>query len=77
MNAFTSMVSIMENATDIDKTISKDEYEVFCKEYMFAQLKGIKFGKAFCEKFQINNMVLKCMFDRDLAEEMITQAYIK
>ena len=77
MNAFSSMISIMENAGQANIKISKKQYETFCKEYIFDQIKGMKFGKAFCEKFDINDNVLKCVFDKDLAEEMITQVYVQ
>jgi hypothetical protein len=58
--------------------ISKQEYEVFCKEYIFDQLKGKRFGQAFCERFDIvNDMVVKLLIDEDIAREMIEENYIK
>jgi hypothetical protein len=57
--------------------ISKQDYEVFCKEYIFDRLQGKNFGRAFCERFDINDTVIKCLFDEDIAREMIEQTYIQ
>lgn len=57
--------------------ISKKEYQVFCKEYIFEQLKGKRFGSAFCERFDITDYVIKCLIDEDIAREMIEVNYIK
>ena len=70
------MASFLNRTTN--KLISKQEYEVFCKEYIFDQLKGKKFGQAFCERFDIvNDMVVKLLIDEDIAREMIEENYIK
>lgn len=63
MNSFESMVSTLNNletwsANSQKKTVSKLEYDVFCKEYMFDQLKGIGFGEAFCERFDIKDPLI-------------------
>lgn len=50
-------------------TITKQEYEIFLKEYVFEKLKGISLGKAFTEKFNIRDRVLH-MFSTD--EDAIT-----
>ena len=39
-------------------TVSRKEYEVFCKEFVFEKLKGKSFGSAFCEKFNIDDYYL-------------------
>lgn len=59
------------------KTISKQDYELFRKEYIFDQIKGLKYGKAFCERFQIDDPVISRLIDTDLAIEMIEENYIK
>jgi hypothetical protein len=70
------MASFLNRTTN--KLISKQEYEVFCKEYIFDQLKGKRFGQAFCERFDIvNDMVVKLLIDEDIAREMIEENYIK
>jgi hypothetical protein len=64
------------NHTDT-KTISKIEYDAFQKEYIFDQLRDMKYGKSFCERFQINDPVVSRLIDEDLARELIEENYIK
>ena len=47
------MVNTLENLNSPKYKISKSDYEIFCKEYIFEHIRGIKFGKAFCKKFDI------------------------
>ena len=76
MNAFTNMISLLDNLPKPE--ISKQDYEVFCKEYIFDQLKGKRFGQAFCERFDIvNDMVVNRLIDEDIAREMIEENYIQ
>lgn len=75
MNSFNHMVSFLDA---LPKTlISRQEYEVFNKEYIFDQLKGKRFGRAFCERFHIDDTVVNCLFDEDIAREMIEENYIQ
>jgi hypothetical protein len=69
------MVSFLDTAPKVQ--ISKQDYAVFCKEYIFDQLQGKRFGRAFCERFDIQDMVIKCLFDEDIAREMIQENYIQ
>lgn len=75
MNAFNHMVSFLDTMPKVE--ISKQDYEVFCKEYIFDQLQGKRFGRAFCERFNIKDTVVKCLFDEDIAREMIEENYIQ
>ena len=61
MNAFGHMVTTLSRDAykDNDFTpISKNEYTIFCKEYVFEKLKGISFGVAFQKRFGIRDRVL-------------------
>lgn len=63
MNSFESMTAILRSLEDLDrakqkKTVSKSDYELFCKEYMFEQLKGVRFGEAFCKRFKIDDALI-------------------
>jgi hypothetical protein len=69
------MISLLDNPTKPE--ISKQDYEVFCKEYIFDQHKGKKFGRAFCEKFKVKDAVIRYLVDEDIAREMIEETYIK
>lgn len=78
LNSFTMMVGILSGINQPQtKTISKQDYELFRKEYIFDQIKGLKYGKAFCERFQIDDPVISRLIDTDLAIEMIEENYIK
>lgn len=56
----SSMISGFNNwnGNKEKKTISKQDYELFCKEYIFDNLKGKSFGQAFCERFQIQDHLI-------------------
>ena len=76
MNAFSSMVSFLNNTPKPE--ISIDDYQVFCKEYIFDQLRGKRFGQAFCERFDIvNDIVVHRLIDEDIAREIIEENYIQ
>lgn len=75
MNAFNHIASYLDKQPQ--QQISKQEYQVFCKEYIFEQLKGKRFGRAFCERFDINDMVVNCLVDEDIARGMIEENYIQ
>ena len=40
------------------KHVSKEDYEVFCKEFVFDKLRGTNFGVAFCKRFKIIDTAL-------------------
>ena len=58
-------------------SISEQEFESFCKEFLFEQIKGdTKLGEAFCKKYNEPNYVLSILPD-DSAREHIRKFYIK
>lgn len=58
-------------------TISKQEFEDFCKEFLFEQIKGErKLGEAFCKKYNEPNYVLCVMTDK-MAKQHIKLFYVK
>jgi hypothetical protein len=38
--------------------ISKQDFEDFCKGFVFEQLRGLKFGKQFCSKYNIYDLLI-------------------
>lgn len=57
--------------------ITSEEFEDFCKEFLFEQIKGdISLGKAFCKKYNEPNYVLSILPDTS-AVEHIKKFYIK
>ena len=76
------MTAILSSLDDLDdgkvhKTVSKQDYEWFCKEYVFDQIKGIRFGEAFCKRFGIDDALIN-MVSNDTAKFHIEAlGYIK
>jgi hypothetical protein len=58
-------------------TISQQEFEDFCKEFLFEQIKGdIKLGQAFCKKYDEPNYVLSILPDNS-AKAHIEKFYVR
>lgn len=75
---FTTALAALEDLTNNrNKQITEQEYELFCKEFIFEKIKGLSFGQAFCERFEFNGIFLKGLSD-DLAKNHIEKlGYIK
>jgi hypothetical protein len=52
-------------------TISKEDYDNFCKEYAFYKLKGLKFGEAFCNHFNIQDSAISILQGELFAKNLI------
>jgi hypothetical protein len=60
-----------------DFKITKQEFEDFCKEFLFEQIKGeYKLGQAFCKKYDEPNYVLSILPDRS-ALSHIKKFYVR
>ena len=60
-----------------DFKISKQEFDDFCKEFLFEQIKGdLKLGEAFCKKYDEPNYVLSILSDCS-AQAHIKKFYVK
>jgi hypothetical protein len=58
--------------------VSKEDYEVFCKEYIFDKLRGDNFGTAFRKRFSCNDRVLSMFSDQqDVMTHIEYCGYIK
>jgi hypothetical protein len=58
-------------------SISVEEFDKFCKEFLFDQIKGdIKLGESFCEKYNESNYILSIL-PNDSAREHIKKFYVK
>ena len=64
---------------DTDFTpVSRLEYAIFCKEYVFEKLKGINFGTAFQKRFGARDRVLSMFREQEDAMKHIEYCgYIK
>jgi hypothetical protein len=59
-----------------DFKISKQEFEDFCKGFLFEQIKGDKkLGQHFCEKYNETNHILSILNDK-AAREHIKMFYV-
>ena len=57
--------------------ISKQEFDDFCKEFLFEQIKGnYRIGEAFCKKYDEPNYVLSILPDHS-AKAHIKKFYVK
>ena len=57
--------------------ISKQEFDDFCKEFLFEQIKGnYRIGEAFCKKYEEPNFVLSILPNHS-AKAHIKKFYIK
>jgi hypothetical protein len=60
-----------------DFKISKQEFDDFCKEFLFEQIKGeYKLGEAFCKKYDEQNYVLSILHDKS-DKSQIKKFYVK
>ena len=60
-----------------DFKISKQEFDDFCKGFLFEQIKGdYRIGEAFCKKYDESNYVLSILPDNS-AKAHIKKFYVK
>lgn len=77
MDVIQQLKNLESLTSNSNKQISKQEYEIFCKEFVFQKLQGISFADAFCNKFNFNKIFLE-KFSDDTAKYHIEKlGYIK
>lgn len=76
MDFITTLAALEQLTGNSTKKISKAEYDIFCKEFIFDTLKGKSFGTAFCEKFGFNNIFLKGLSDSTAKDHIEKLGYI-
>ena len=60
-----------------DFKINKQEFDNFCKEFLFEQIKGeYKLGESFCKKYDEPNYVLSILSD-EAAKSHIKKFYVR
>lgn len=77
MHFMTTLAALEQLTGNNNKKISIEDYELFCKEFVFDKLKGKSFGIAFCEKFDFNNIFLKGLSDETAKDHIEKLGYIK
>lgn len=59
-------------------TVSREDYEIFCKEFVFDTLRGESFGEAFCKRFGVEDSAISILKTEGFAKELIEKlGYIK
>ena len=77
MNIFFNTTSLMP-LSKTKKTISSEDYQIFCKEYIFDAINGMTFGNAFCKRFELTDNLLSKITDTSEAQFLIKNlGYIK
>jgi len=74
---FQQMIEQFTTPKDTGIMVSKSDYELFCKEYVFEKLKGIAFGYAFCKRFGIQQYTISNMKNDLFVKQHIEKFYIK
>lgn len=78
---FDSMITDFTSGAFKDfgaKKVSRTEYELFLKEFVFEKLKGKRLGQAFAERFDIRDRMLSNYVSDDFATDHIKRCeYIK
>lgn len=78
MTSFITTLAALEQLTgNSKKQISKTDYEIFCKEFLFETLRGKTFGTAFCERFGFNDIFLNKLSNDTAKHHIETLGYIK
>ena len=77
MNFITQLAALEKLTNNKHKKISRKDYEIFCKEFVFDKIKGKSFGESFCERFDFNGTFLKNLSDVAAKDHIETLGYIK
>lgn len=73
-----TLLDIMMKNNDSKKYVSRSDYEEFKHHYLFEALRGVPYGKAFCDKFGIRDYILIFSVLGDQAlESYIEEIYVR
>jgi len=57
--------------------ITKEDYDIFKKSYVFMAVKGISYGEAFCEYFKVYDYLIKNDSDHNRVDKLIRHSFLK
>lgn len=77
MQFITTLAALEQLTGNNKKKISKSDYEIFCKEFLFETLRGKTFGAAFCERFGFNDIFLKALSNETAKHHIEKLGYIE
>ena len=52
---FKQLVDLADQAGNPHKTINQDDYEQWCKDFIWEALHGQRYGQSFCNRFGITD----------------------
>jgi hypothetical protein len=61
----------------LDVKITRDEYNLWQKDFTWEALHGIRYGQSFCNHFNINDNKLYYTRDSVWADDYIQETYIR
>jgi len=70
---------VLESLTNNNakKKVSRKDYEIFCKEFVFEKIKGKNFGEAFCYRFDLNPFFFINLSDETSKDFIETLGYLE
>jgi hypothetical protein len=76
-----SLVHQLENINNppcatFDKTIDREDFELWKKDFTWDALHGLRYGQSFCNRFGITDNILFYERDCDRADKHIRNHYI-
>ena len=67
-----------ETKQKVKVTVTREDYENFCKEFIFNSLRDEPFGESFCKRFGINDTTISILKDETFTKQLIESlGYIK
>lgn len=79
MNGHNVFNHIVENVSPLLNLvhITKEEYELFRKDFTWDALHGIRYGQSFCNRFNITDNLLYYDRDYNRCDEYIRKNYVR
>lgn len=67
-----------ETKQKVKVTVTREDYENFCREFIFNSLRDETFGESFCKRFGISDTTISILKDETFTKQLIESlGYIK
>jgi hypothetical protein len=74
---FEQLVSFADITTSVNNAVSKEDYELWKKDFVWEALHGQRYGQSFCNRFGItDNHLYYTSKDIDWCDEYIRTTYL-
>ena len=57
-NAFDQMVAFADQKTKVHEPISREDFELWQKDFLWDALHGLRYGQSFCNRFGVSDNLL-------------------